>query len=153
MQLLEDAFCSRRLPAPEQHRRPLAAQAAEKEAEERSSRSLAAHDSGSSEGDQEVQRCEVGMHHDHRNLPGAVLSTHAFAMDCISRSLAALDYGSPKGYQEAQPCKVSLLPALEKSSLPPTIGLYFVWHACASPHCSTPESSRGLIVAQICEGT
>ena len=69
MQLLEDAFCSRRLPAPEQHRRPLAAQAAEKEAEERSSRSLAAHDSGSSEGDQEVQRCEVGMHHDHSSLP------------------------------------------------------------------------------------
>ncbi|CAL5224075.1 g6700 [Coccomyxa viridis] len=60
MQLLEDAFFSRRLPAPEQHRRPIAAQIAEKEAEERSSRSLAAHDSGSSEGDNEAQRCEVG---------------------------------------------------------------------------------------------
>ena len=59
MQLLEDAFFSRRLPAPEQHRRPIAAQIAEKEAEERSSRSLAAHDSGSSEGDNEAQRCEV----------------------------------------------------------------------------------------------
>ena len=60
MQLLEDAFFSRRLPAPEQHRRPIAAQIAEKEAEERSTRSLAAHDSGSSEGDTEAQRCEVG---------------------------------------------------------------------------------------------
>ena len=59
MQLLEDAFFSRRLPAPEQHRRPIAAQIAEKEAEERSTRSLAAHDSGSSEGDTEAQRCEV----------------------------------------------------------------------------------------------
>ena len=59
MQLLEDPFFSRRLPAPEQHRRPIAAQIAEKEAEERSSRSLAAHDSGSSEGDNETARCEV----------------------------------------------------------------------------------------------
>ena len=59
MQLLEDAFFSRRLPAPEQHRRSIAAQIAEKEGEERSTRSLAAHDSGSSEGENEAQRCEV----------------------------------------------------------------------------------------------
>ena len=89
--------------------------------------------------------------HDHSHLPRAALSTHAFAMDCVSRSLAAHDSGSPEGDQEAQCCEVSLLPALEKSSHPPTIRLYILWHACASPPRSDPESSKGLNEAQIFE--
>ena len=75
MQLLEDEFFSRRLPPPEQHRRPIAAQIAEREAEERSSRSLAAHDSGSSEGDNEAQRCEVQNLAPIRGLEGTQCSS------------------------------------------------------------------------------
>ena len=77
MQLLEDPFCSKRIPAPEQHRRPIAAQLAEKEAEDRASRSLAAHDSGSSEGDGEVQRCQVSnCPHPHGRCHGLKTRDH-----------------------------------------------------------------------------
>ena len=77
MQLLEDPFCSKRMPAPEQHRRPIAAQLAEKEAEDRASRSLAAHDSGSSEGDGEVQRCQVSnCPHPHGRCHGLKTLDH-----------------------------------------------------------------------------